>query len=328
MSLRIAFAACHHAGVHPQQPGWLTVAAQAPDVLLLLGDNVYLENDLTEVLLPWRRPRRWSLSDFVQRLHACYARQAAVPAFRQALRASSKVLGTFDDHDFLGNDAYAGEHPELAGHARMARQLLRQFLTFCNTRPLPEAYPSAPGLDAPEPVGDAPGVACAIDLRDVRVIVLDNRSFRHQPASQAACLGKVQLDWLAAQLNGPQRLTVVATGSTLSASPRCWVRGEPLVRHAEEMGRLRGLYRDAVRGRGQVLVHLGGDLHHNAHWHHEDFLEVASSGLGSGWQPFASRQKGNAGMLTWPVDAGSVRVQTWGSEPRCNIDLCWPSQRI
>ncbi len=331
--MKIAFCSCNHPLVHPQQPGWLALAEHAPDVLLLLGDNVYIENSVDE-LIGNRRPCM-ALSDlaYAQRLYARYAAQWAVAEFRNALRAvharAGRVLGTLDDHDFLGNDTYVS--PILERKARLARQLHRQFIAACNERPLSALYPSFDEVFGMDDVGYAQGIGVAQSFSvessgiALKLILLDNRSYRQAPfanglAAPAACLGAAQISWLAQELVGSQRITLVASGSTLSAGDRAGIAGSPLATYRHEANVLRTLYRGMSSG-GQRLVHLGGDLHYNAYWPANaqfPWSELASSGMGSGWQPFAGHQRGNFGLIT--LSDNALRMQLLGSEPERNVD--------
>jgi hypothetical protein len=72
-------------------------------------------------------------------------------------------------------------------------------------------------------------------------------------------------------------------------------------------------------------LHLGGDLHYNAYWPQSaehPFIELASSGMGSGWQPFDKQQRGNFGLLS--VSAQGIRMQLLGDEPERNLDISLP----
>jgi phosphodiesterase/alkaline phosphatase D-like protein len=334
--MKIAFCSCNHPLVHRQQPGWLALAEHAPDVLLLLGDNVYIENTIDE-LIGNRRPCM-ALSDlaYAQRLHARYAAQWAVAEFRQALRAvharDGRVLGTLDDHDFLGNDTHVS--PILERKARLARQLHRQFIAACNASalsPLGALYPSFDDVLGMDDVGYAQGIGLAHSLSldaagiAVKILMLDNRSYRQAPfanglTAPSACLGAAQISWLAQELVGSQRITLIASGSTLSAGDRAGIAGSPLAAYRHEVNVLRTLYRGMSAG-GQRLVHLGGDLHYNAYWPANaqfPWSELASSGMGSGWQPFAGHQRGNFGVLT--ISQNNLRMQLLGSEPERNLD--------
>jgi phosphodiesterase/alkaline phosphatase D-like protein len=326
--MKIAFSSCNHPYVHPQQPGWLAVAAQAPDVLLLLGDNVYIEDTPQEVAVKALWPsRRLSDIDYARRLHARYRMQAHVPQFRQALQASGQVMGTLDDHDFLGNDQYVTDSTQ--AKARIARQLHRQFIAHCNTKPLPLAYPELQdALSQPDAGFDEGlGIASVLEQGAVKIMLLDNRSYRQSPKiSKSVALGAAQIDWLARQLGGPQLVSMVASGSTISPGDVPAIRGNPLADYPLEAHLMRHLYRSQQH---QTVLHLGGDLHYNALWPQQQaslgypgFTELVSSGMGSGWQPFAKRCLENFGVISITDDA--VQVQLLGKQAWRNRSLQIP----
>ena len=43
--MKIAAASCAKVQSLPDQPAWAEIQAERPDVLLLLGDNIYLDHD-------------------------------------------------------------------------------------------------------------------------------------------------------------------------------------------------------------------------------------------------------------------------------------------
>ena len=336
--LKIAFCSCNHALLHPEQPGWLALAERQPDVLLLMGDNVYVEKHVGELVGALRPAFALSDLDYGRRLHSLYAAQWRVPQFRLALEASRIVLGTVDDHDFLGNDTYV--RPTLERKARLARLLHRQFILACNLRPLPWAYPAFEDVFALDDLGFDQGIGLAQAWQSsagspashpvVKIIMLDNRSYRQAPHSantdQAVALGAAQISWLAQELVGSQKLSIVASGSTFTAGDRLGIAGSPLQAYRRETNILRTLY--ASQSGGKRVIHLGGDLHYNAFWPWQPdhpFTELASSGMGSGWQPFARQQRGNFGLLS--VSDQQVRVQLLGAENERNLDLDLPWEK-
>jgi hypothetical protein len=269
--------------------------------------------------------------------------QWRVPQFRQAVAASRVVMGTLDDHDFLGNDTYVS--PSLQRKARLARLLHRQFIAACNLRPSPLSlsmrYPAFEDVFAMDDVGFDQGIGLAQSWQSeagqgsdhlvTKIILLDNRSYREAPphlvGKPAVALGAAQISWLAQELVGSQRLSIVASGSPFTAGDRLGIAGSALEVYRREASILRTLYssQNGSIGRGQRVVHLGGDLHYNAFtpWSSDHpFTELTSSGMGSGWQPFAQQQRGNFGVLS--VGASSVRMQLFGAEDERNLDVTMP----
>src|SRR5215510_16085484 len=114
MKLRLAFCSCCKVQSVPQQPAWAGIQAARPDALLLLGDNVYLDHD------------HHVDADKLQReLENRYADQLMEPNFSKLLAEmrgpGKRLFAIYDDHDFLGNNRYGGDHdPTLRDAARNA----------------------------------------------------------------------------------------------------------------------------------------------------------------------------------------------------------------
>ncbi len=233
---RIAFGSCAHQD-HPQ-PIWDAVLAAAPDLFIFLGDNVYA--DTSDMSL----------------MRAIYDRQAAVPGWRR-LRESTKILATWDDHDYGENDGGA----DFPGKEDSKAEFLRFF--------------SVPD-DAP--VRDRPGVYSARVFgpvgRRVQVILLDTRSFRGpliarpdhevdsiqgrylpQPDPTVPMLGEAQWLWLEQQLEQPAELRLLVSSVQLAAIDHGWEKWGNL---PHERRRLLDLLRSS--GAGGVVV-LSGDRH-------------------------------------------------------------------
>lgn len=318
--MKFAFVSCNHPVKHPSQPGWLDLAERKPEVLLLIGDNTYVEDHMWQ--LWFGRPALTKDDEsYAIYLHERYVKQWAVPEFRQCLaehRArQGDVLGTIDDHDFLGNDLAVT--PELAMKAKIARALFRQFIEQCNGC-IQERYPGLPDWRSDPDPGMNSGLGLATSRRygDVLVALLDNRSFREDPGQNTRALGERQIKWLQSQLNSDQRVSLVFSGSPLTRGSKWLVAGSTLSQYPTEFRELRSLYHSYA---SRNIVHIGGDLHYNDYKgrdEHVDFVEVCSSGMGTGYLPFSSHQYGNFGIIE--VSPQELRIQTYGADPHRNYD--------
>ena len=81
---RIAFGSCNDQTA--PQPLWGPIRATNPDLWVWMGDNIYGDTSRMAAL------------------DSMYARQKRHPGYR-ALRESTRVIGTWDDHDYGANDA-------------------------------------------------------------------------------------------------------------------------------------------------------------------------------------------------------------------------------
>lgn len=138
-----------------------SIADQKPDLMLWLGDNIYL-----------REPDWGSWSGILHR----YTHARSLPELQHLLR-STQHAAIWDDHDFGPNDGDAS--------FANARWTTRAFKLF---------WPNpGPGIDGVE------GITTAFEYNDVDIFLLDDRSHR-VPAgvkgAEATILGDSQIDWL------------------------------------------------------------------------------------------------------------------------------------
>ncbi|GGX89939.1 alkaline phosphatase D family protein [Pseudoduganella dura] len=294
--MNIAFTSCIDAVDDHEQEVWTTIAQHAPDVLVLLGDIMYMDYGLgflgSQRPVGW--PRKVTNDVFATTMHERYARQWSVASFR-ALLATGIPLGmTWDDHDFAWNNSRGRGRQKYFAVSRdkrlIAQGLFRQFRGACNDIGL-SAYPAMPSLtellEGPEE-----GIQARFDHEDVRFIMIDGRSFREDPRIRpdADMLGQPQREWIRQELSGWHGMVVIGSGSVLTGTGESWAE-------YSDYEWLLGLHNR------QVVV-LTGDIHRNVlPVRHSPFLyEVTSSGaahpgLGGGLGNFGGA-RGNFGILT------------------------------
>lgn len=280
---RIAFGSC--ADQNRPQPIWKAVLAARPDRFLFLGDNVY--GDVSS-------PKMTKL----KRAYASFGRNEGL----KTLRAQTRVLATWDDHDYGANDAGAG--------FQWRRQSQTMFLDFWNV-PKGDPRRQREGVYFSEIQGP-PG-------RRVQVIMLDTRYFRsdfqrtgnrrpkYRPDAdpEKTMLGAAQWTWLEAQLNKPAEVRLVVSSIQVLAENHGWERWGHLPRERQRLFRLIG-----HTGAGGVIF-LSGDRHIGAIYKKENafpypLYEITSSSLNRPWRgasEFDARQLGtvyddeNFGMI-------------------------------
>lgn len=275
--MKIAFTSCMDATRVPHQPVWKKIKALGPDVLLLLGDNIYMDwRDLGQS--DWRRfideKGDRALDEFAHDMHRRYELQANVPEFRELLadlqERRKAVLVTWDDHDFAWNNSL-GDAPE--SHDRhvpkkvkaISRALFLQFRAFLNDpaggyRPLAEAGTGDPhdwtaADEGIEVFGnlDGPGLAVPFAL-------LDTRWYRTaRDANPNSILGGTQARRLMQEVSTPKGLFIVAAGSPLKhhylLSEQDWESPEDGT-YAE--------FPDLLAMNRRPVLYLAGDIHRNA----------------------------------------------------------------
>ncbi len=152
------------AGYVPQNERmWNTIGSYDPDMLLLLGDNVYIDH-----------PK----SPAMQRY--CYYRRQSRPEFRRLI-ARTPVYAIWDDHDFGTNDCTGGPDINTPAWKRPVWELFKD--NWVNP-------PYGGGEENP---------GCYFDFYygDVHFILLDGRFYRTgRGKPEATMLGPVQKQWL------------------------------------------------------------------------------------------------------------------------------------
>lgn len=137
------------------------IADQHPDLMLWLGDNVYL-----------REPDWGSWTGILHR----YTHTRSLPDMQRLLRSTHHVA-IWDDHDFGPNDG-DGSFVN-AAYTRRAFELFWPNPTF-----------GVPGADA---------ITTMFSWNDIDFFLMDDRTFRVPPSMRTATgtiLGKAQIDWL------------------------------------------------------------------------------------------------------------------------------------
>lgn len=177
------------AGYVPQHEYmWTTMGTSKPDVLMLLGDNVY--SDAPEI---------------PEMQHYCYYRRQSRPEFRQLVSEAS-VYSIWDDHDFGTNDCQGG--PEI-NHPNWKIPVWK---VYRNNWVNP-SYGGGAKL---------PGVWFDYYIGDVHFIMTDGRIYRDlvpNEGGRPTMLGPEQLNWL-------KRTIAESKGTfTVLVSPVPWVFG-------------------------------------------------------------------------------------------------------
>ncbi len=168
----------------PLNQTWQAIEANKPQLLLLLGDNIYLEE-----------------GEFgnVPKIEAKYQRLLLSEPFRR-LYDSGRILATWDDHDFGENNSDSDY--------KFRPQSYAAFKKMWTHNPAP-------------PKGLPDSLAFRKDFKGIRILVPDVRSFRRIPGKEGAGMfGKEQLQWLRQEIAGAGNKIVVFASGTQVLSDR------------------------------------------------------------------------------------------------------------
>lgn len=197
------------------------IADQRPDLMLWLGDNVYL-----------REPDWGSRSGYLHR----YTHTRSNPELQRLLRSTAHYA-IWDDHDFGPNDA---DGSWLYGD--MAREIFDLFW--------PNPTCGVPGVQ---------GTTTAFAHSDVEFFLLDDRTHRvrgDMSTAEPALLGEAQLDWLVRALKYSQApFKLVAVGGQVLNDAAVFENYATIPKERNEL--LRRIEEEGITG----VVFLTGDRH-------------------------------------------------------------------
>lgn len=304
---KIAFGSC--VDQDKPVPIFDAMAATKPDLLLLIGDNMYADLDKKVKVTP-------------EVIREKYAQMAKVPGFVKLKAASGKVLSTWDDHDYGKNDAGTDwEHKDAAQ---------KEFHDFFGT---PENDPrrQQKGIHHAEVFGP-PG-------KRVQVILLDTRYFRSplkkgkfDPVTRitpyfantdpdATMLGAEQWKWLEDQLKKPAELRLLVSSIQVVSDEHPFEKWMTIPKERE---RLYALLNST--GANGVMV-LSGDRHLADVSVETKALgyplyDVTSSGFNQAtknWRAPEPNSKRVAGM-PYGDNFGFISID-WSDDPRVSVQI-------
>ncbi|NDF99141.1 MAG: hypothetical protein EB101_09495, partial [Chitinophagia bacterium] len=257
-------------------------------------------------------------------LRAKYRRWGAKPEFKQ-LAAATRVLATWDDHDYGRNDA--GRHYP---YKEVSKEI---FLDFFN-EPLQSERRKHKGIYHSEYLTQGDKV--------IQIILLDVRTFRdnllpydstavlprknyfypldYKPhtSKDSTLLGEQQWQWLAQQLQLPADLRLICSSTQFSIEYNGY---EAWANFPHEQQRLCELIRDT---RAEGVLFLSGDVHYGEISRLRapgvyPLYDVTSSGITSTWD-FATP---NRNRVEGPVMENNVGLLTirWEKDPVIEMEL-------
>lgn len=285
---RIAFGSCNDQA--RPQPLWGPIRATDPDLWVWLGDNVYADTENMRVM------------------DSIYAAQKQTPGYR-ALRRETRVVGTWDDHDYGANDA---------GRSYPKRDSSQQrFLDFFDV-PDDDPRRQREGVYSAHTFGP-PG-------RRVKVILLDTRYHRdpitrdpiseqrYYPNATGDILGAEQWTWLERELRASDaQIHLIGTSIQAVSAQHPWEKWANFPRARQRLF-------DVIRESGAPgVVLLSGDRHKAELSRHDEAIgyplyDVTSSGLTHSVSPEQEPNRHRVGSYVTSLNFGLITID-WDADP-------------
>ncbi len=259
---------------------WEAIAQVAPTAFMWLGDIIYAD------------------TEDITKMRALYDELTALPAYA-ALSGKTRILGTWDDHDYGGDDL-GREYPKRVE----SQQALLDFLHE------PQESPRR----ARE------GVYTTVDLGQdphrVRVILLDTRYHRDRPGPAGDVLGEAQWAWLEAQLQGS-----TAAVHVLASSIQVLPEQHGFEKWSNFPSARQRLFALLDRTAPRNLIVLSGDRHFGELSKLErgagkaSLYDLTSSSLSKPWNRKPTEEnRYRVGEMVWDVNFGVLEID-WRAAP-------------
>lgn len=306
---RIAFGSC--ADQDKPLPIFNKIADAHPDLMLMLGDNIY--SDI-------KTPRDKVDADVIKR---AYEKLATIPSW-QRLRAGTTLMGIWDDHDYGVNDS--GIEWKFKDESKKLMLDFFEVPADSPRRTRAGAYTAA----IVGPVGQR-----------VQIILLDLRYFRtglekarmpygsmvvngYKPTDnpEAGFLGAEQWKWLEEQLKQPAEIRLIGSGVQLLADEH------PFEKWANVPAEREKLYELIRRTQANGVIVLSGDRHHgelSVDTKAIDYplFDVTSSGFNQASKNWRAPEQNTkrVGGMPWGDNFGLIDIDWTKPDPLISLKL-------
>jgi alkaline phosphatase D len=284
---RIAFGSCNDQA--DDQPLWDVIRQHDPDLWVWLGDNIYGDTRNMSVL------------------QAKYERQQANAGY-QRLVADTRVVGTWDDHDYGANDA-GRYYPKRDS----SQQLFLDFMGVPEDDPRRERE----GVYAAHTYGP-PGQRVKVILLDTRYhrdsLTTDpNPDRRYQPGT-GDFLGDAQWAWLEDELsNSDAQIHLIGSSIQVIPEEHGWEKWANLPQARQRLF-------DTIRASGAPgVIFVSGDRHLAELSRHDDAVDyplydLTASGLTHSYEGAQEPNRHRVGSLYDGLNYGLIQID-WDTEP-------------
>jgi alkaline phosphatase D len=274
------------------KPALASMAAENPNLTLLMGDNVYADTVVPD------------------EMRAVYTTLVKDPNFI-ALKAKAPLMATWDDHDFSTNDS-DGTNP-------IKNESKKLFLEFLGEGQQ-DSRQAHDGIYTSMTLGSG--------RKKVHVIMLDTRfnlatkSGRNPPPETVKSkpgqkiLGETQWKWFEDQLNVDSAFKIVVSSVQVFSNFHKYERWSVL---PDELNRLKTLL-SAQKGAGKNIIFLSGDRH---------FGEIAKYAVGSdSYYEMTSSNLNLEGISDWPKENNPQAIAKLSGPQYGVLDLKWGSNTV
>ena len=301
---KFAFGSCGHE--NDPQPVLALAADQHPDAFIFLGDNIYGDTDNMDTL------------------KAKYARLGAKQEFKK-LESATRILATWDDHDFGRNDAgkwypYKKESKEI-------------FMDFFK-EPASSERRNHEGIYKTEYIksGDKTVQIILLDVRTFRsdLLLYDSSAklprkhyfyaldYKPHVFSDSTLLGDEQWKWLEGELAKPADLRLICSGSQFGIEYNGY---EAWANFPHEQKRMLELIK---KSKADGVIFLTGDVHYAEISKLEEpglypIYDVTSSGITSTWS-FATQNKNRIEGPVMDNHFGLLTIK-WEKDPEIRMEI-------
>lgn len=297
----IAFGSCNMTSL--KQKIWPSVVENKPQLWIWLGDNIYGKLGGTAE----------TLDGFQEKYDKLKSNENYT-----LLTSTTPVIGTWDDHEFGGNDI--GKEFELK---KETQKLLLDFLD----EPEDSERRKQEGVYTSYEYGDGD--------KKVKVILLDTRYFREEPGDNADMLGEKQWQWLEKELaNSTASLNIIGSSIQFIAQDHPFETWGKFPASKQRMLEL--IHKTKAKG----VVFISGDKHFSEISCHQGnevsypLYDFTSSGLthGRGIWPFESNpqrigkkyMRRNFGLLLIDWEKRTLTLQTRNVRNKVVIEYTIP----
>ncbi len=230
--MKIIFTSCARYTKRHTQNEWNKIQHENPDLLLLLGDNIYMDWGI-HLYQPLIR----GLNYFKRRMDKKYHLQWANISFKKLIDTmiqKNGLHGIWDDHDCGWNnikvESLSAKNKEKVAYSR--QQFFNKFPFSKNNNSIYYAH----------------------DTKSIRFIFLDNRSFSTKnKLENKVYLGKEQFDFLEQKLNHNKPITIICGGLTLSSGSEKFLNYEKAYHKFCQL----------TNNSPSKVIYLSGDIHKN-----------------------------------------------------------------